>query len=130
MDFQFPPINTEVPPEKVKEVCLAFGLQALWDQIEADYPAKPFVSDGASCFPDKIGDVDLYPAAFLHDLKYWSGHKGDTKARFLADLELARDVVVLCGGSIALAETMLTGVRIGGSDDLPTPWAWGYGRQA
>ena len=43
--------------------------------------------------------------------------------------ELMIDVARLLG-STAMAETMFHGVRIGGSDRMNTPFAWGFGRRA
>ena len=128
LPLSLPPIHTEVSIPEIAVICHHFGLDALWQKIISDVPAKPFRSDGASCFPDQVGDVDIYPAAFLHDLKYWPGCPGEEAERFIADLELARDVITLCGGSVHLAELMLAGVRLGGSSHLPTPWRWGFGR--
>lgn len=122
-----PEINVEVPPEKVFELCRYYGLYDLITILEHDYPSKPFKTDGASCFPDQLGKIDIYQAAVLHDLKYWCGYPEDKIARFVADLELARDVVVLCGGSIRLGEIMFTGVRLCGGFSI-APWRWGYGR--
>ena len=56
--------------------------------------------------------MDIYPAALRHDIRYWTGLPGDEEARFLADLYLARDVVVSCGGSVELATKLLVGVRV------------------
>jgi hypothetical protein len=122
-----PEINTEVSKDKVFELCKYYKLNNLLIILEKDYPLKPFKTDGASCFPDQIGKINIYEAAVLHDLKYWCGYKGDDNGRFMADLELARDVVLLCNGSVRLAELMFTGVRLGGGISF-APWRWGYGR--
>lgn len=123
-----PPVNTVVGLPEIREICLYYGLERLWEKIEADPPCTPFSSDGASCFPDTVCGIDIYLAAFLHDLKYWAGYPGEETERFLADMELAIDVVRLCGGSPELAMIILEGVRVGGSENLPTPWRWGFGR--
>lgn len=120
--MNFPPKNQVVPLEVIKALCLEYGKESLWDLIQKDPPLKPFTSDGVTAFPDKIHDVDLYPAAFFHDLKYWSGYPGDHNARFVADCELAIDVIQLCGGNHGLAELMLLGVRGAGA------LFWGRGR--
>ena len=141
--FKLPEIDPEtgltpvISMEQIKDICIHFGLHDVWEKIKADTPIRPFRSDGPSCFPRYVDcpiatgvlkTIDLFPAAFLHDLKYWCGHKGEEVDRFLADLDLARDVVVLCGGSTFLAWAMLSAVRIGGRDDMDTSWRWGFGR--
>lgn len=123
-----PAINTVVTNTELLDLCEEYGLAKQAEIIKKDPPKKPFKSDGASCFPDRINGVDIYPAAFLHDIKYWCGYPQDRKGRLQADLELAADVMELCGGSAELAETMLAGVRAGGAAWMPTPWRWGFGR--
>lgn len=122
-----------VPLSKIKELCIHFDLMPLWDKIENDPPEKPFKCDGCSGgWPDVWNDVNdkkvsLYEACFLHDLKYWSGHKGETMARFMADVELMIDVAKKTKRP-KLALTMLLGVRVGGVGWLPLPFKWGFGR--
>ena len=72
--------------------------------------------------------MSLYPAGFLHDLKYWAGYPGEDVARLTADAELMLDVARLLN-STEMAETMFGGVRVGGSEKLRTPFAWGFGRK-
>ncbi len=126
--IQFPKANEIVPMQIIKEICMACDLWKLWLSIESDPPQKPFSSDGASCFPDQIGGIDIYPAAFLHDLKYWAGDPAHPEERYIADHELAIDLVRLCGAPTSLADLVLAGVRMGGSSRLPTRWRWGFGR--
>jgi hypothetical protein len=124
-----PALGEEVPLERIREICTHYGLHALWQKIESDPPALPFKSDGCTGWFDDWKGVSLYPAGFLHDLKYWAGRPGEDVERLVADAELMIDVARLLG-STTMAETMFHGVRLGGSDRLNTPFAWGFGRRA
>jgi diadenosine tetraphosphate (Ap4A) HIT family hydrolase len=125
--FELPAINTEVPLPKIKEICMHYGLHALWAKIEKDPPPRPFKSDGCTGWFDDWRGVSLYPAGFLHDLKYWAGYPGEDVERLIADAELMTDVARLLK-STTMAETMFHGVRVGGNEDLQTPFSWGFGR--
>jgi len=125
--FELPAINTEVPLPRIKEVCAHYGLPDLWRKIEKDPPPRPFKSDGCTGWFDEWKGVSLYPAGFLHDLKYWAGYPGEDVERLAADAELMLDVARLLH-STEMAETMFHGVRLGGTDKLKTPFAWGFGR--
>lgn len=114
--------------EKVASWCFNHCMFTLARLITDQTPEKPFISDGASCIPSVVAGVDVYPAALVHDIKYWSGLPGDEDARFLADLDLARDVVVECGGSADLAMEILSCVRVAGTEWGPTTCRWGFGR--
>jgi diadenosine tetraphosphate (Ap4A) HIT family hydrolase len=127
--FELPPINTEVPLERIKEICAHYGLHALWRKIEKDPPALPFKSDGCTGWFDDWQGVSLYPAGFLHDLKYWAGYPGEDVERLVADAELMIDVAQLLK-STTMAETMFHGVRVGGTEKFKTSFSWGFGRQA
>ncbi len=70
----------------------------------------------------------LYPAGFLHDLKYWAGYPGEDVERLVADAELMIDVARLLG-STQMGETMFHGVRIGGTETLNASFSWGFGRR-
>lgn len=118
----------EYSADEVAAWCYDNGMRDITRLIEIHPPKRPFTSDGASCFPDEVDGVDIYPAALAHDIRYWSGLPGDEESRFMADLDLARDVVVSCGGSVKLAMKILLGVRVGGTEWLPTTWRWGFGR--
>ncbi len=124
-----PALGEEVPLERIREICTHLGLNALWQKIERDPPSRPFKSDGCTGWFDDWKGVSLYPAGFVHDLKYWAGYPGEDVERLVADAELMIDVARLLG-STAMAETMFHGVRIGGSDRMNTPFAWGFGRRA
>ena len=41
-----PPVNQVVSLEQIREICLHFGLPALWRKIESDPPRKPFMCVG------------------------------------------------------------------------------------
>lgn len=125
--FELPANNTDVSLPRIKEICEHYGLHALWRKIEADPPPRPFRSDGCTGWFDDWKGVSLYPAGFQHDLKYWAGHPGEDVERLVADAELMNDVARLLG-STEMAETMFHGVRVGGSEKLKTPFAWGFGR--
>jgi len=122
-----PAIGEEVPLPKIKEICEFYGLRDLWRKIERDPPPLPFKSDGCTGWFNEWKGVSIYPAGFLHDLKYWAGYPGEEVERLVADAELMVDVARLLN-STEMAETMFHGVRLGGSDKLKTPFAWGFGR--
>lgn len=114
--------------EDIKRICAAYGLHELWQSIERDPPIHPFSSDGCTAWVDEAKGVDLYPACFLHDLKYWAGQPGDKVGRLVADAELLIDVAQRMG-STTMAETMYAGVRVGGSEHLRAKFSWGFGRR-
>lgn len=126
--IELPPIGEEVPFARIKEICAFYGLHALWLKIERDPPPRPFKSDGCTGWFDEWNGVSLYPAGFLHDLKYWAGYPNEDVERLVADAELMIDVARLLG-STKMAETMFHGVRVGGTDALKTPFSWGFGRK-
>ncbi|HWA27042.1 MAG TPA: family 16 glycoside hydrolase [Lacunisphaera sp.] len=126
--FVLPPLGEEVPLPKIREICEHYGLHELWQKIEQDPPSRPFKSDGCTGWFDDWKGVSLYPAGFLHDLKYWAGYPGEDVARLQADSELMLDVARLLG-STEMAETMFHGVRVGGTEKLKTPFSWGFGRK-
>jgi hypothetical protein len=113
--IELPAIDEVVPPETIKEICDFYGLDGLWQKIERDPPSKPFKSDGVTGWFDSWRGVSLYPAGFLHDLKYWAGYPGEDVERLIADAVLIIDVARLLG-STEMAETMFHGVRVGGSE--------------
>lgn len=125
--YPLPAIGEEVPLPRIREICEHYRLDALWRKIEKDPPARPFKSDGASGWFDQWQGVSMYPAAFLHDLKYWSGYPGEEVDRLVADAELMIDVAHLLK-STAMAETMFHGVRVGGNEHFKATFSWGFGR--
>ena len=86
---------------------------------------KPFTSDGCSAFPDgTFTQQSLWSnCCFLHDLAYWKG--GTEKQKNTADIELESCVKNV--GEPNIAKLMLTGVQLGGSPFLNTPFRWAYG---
>lgn len=122
-----PNINEEVPLAKIKDICEHYGLHRLWKKIKNDPPAMAFSSDGCTMWPDKSNGKDIYPACFLHDLKYWSGYIGEDVERLAADAELMVDVARI-RNSTKMAETMFHGVRVGGMGSLKMGFSWGFGR--
>ena len=125
--MKLPEKNKEVSLKEIKEICKSYGLTDLWAKIEKDPPKKPFKSDGCSMWFDTWKDISLYPACFLHDLKYWAGYPGEDVERLIADAELMIDVARLLG-STEMAETMFHGVRIGGHEIFKRSFSWGFGR--
>jgi len=116
-----------VPLEKIREICLHYGLPALWARIEADPPAKPFASDGCTGWFNEWRGTSIYAPCFLHDLKYWCGRPGESVERLVADAELMIDVARALG-STEMAEIMFRGVRIGGHEGFRASFSWGFGR--
>ena len=127
--MDLPRKSEEVPISKIKEICEFYGLHELWQKIEKDPPSKPFQSDGCSMWLDEWKGISLYPACFLHDLKYWAGYPGEAVDRLIADAELMIDVARLLG-STEMAETMFHGVRVGGHEIFKRSFSWGFGRLA
>jgi len=127
MSIKLPARCEPVPLERIRAICEHYGLKELWAQIEADTPPKPFVSDGCSGFPNAwIDGRDLYEGCFIHDLCYWAGRPGDDLGRLKADVWLMLWVAEHV--DVHLGVLMFGGVRAGGSEKLPTPWRWGFGR--
>lgn len=124
--YPIPPKGTVVSLEEIEKICMSWGRFDLWEKIKANPPKKPFIPDGASCFPDRLRKgVDLYIPSFFHDLWYWVG--GSLLDRLLADIRLALDSINISGASTAVARTLFIGVSVGGVGWLPTRWKWGFG---
>lgn len=115
------------PLSTIKKICQFHGLHDLWSKIEKDPPPLPFASDGCSMWFDSWKGVDIYPACFLHDLKYWAGYPGEKVERLIADAELLIDVARLLG-STRMAQIMFCGVRFGGRQIFKRSFSWGFGR--
>jgi hypothetical protein len=125
--FELPAIGEVVPLPRIKAICEHYGQPALWAKIERDPPLRPFKSDGVTGWFDNWRGVSLYPAGFLHDLKYWAGYPGEEVERLVADAELMIDVARLLD-STEMAETMFHGVRLGGTEKFKASFSWGFGR--
>lgn len=126
--MDLPKIGEEVPLPRIKAICQFYGLHELWQKIERDPPPRPFKSDGCTGWFDDWKGVSIYPAGFLHDLKYWAGYPGEDVERLVADAELMIDVARLLG-STTMAETMFHGVRVGGNEKFNASFSWGFGRK-
>jgi hypothetical protein len=113
--LKLPKLGEQVPLLKIKEICMYFHLAELWKKIANNPPRNPFCSDGCSLWFDKWKGFDLYPACFIHDLKYWSGYPGEEVERLIADAELMIEVAKIMG-SVKMAEIMFAGVRVGGGE--------------
>ena len=107
----------------VRLVLFTVSLLAL-PQVVAD-TLQPFESDGCSAFPDGTpAQNELWLGCCVaHDFAYWKG--GSFEERKVADTAL--QVCVSEVGEKAIANIMLTGVRVGGTPLLPTTFRWGYG---
>ena len=125
-DFSSPDVSTlpekcqQLSLDEVKEICETYGLHQLWEKIENDPPAKPFISDGCSLWIDSWQSVNLYPACFFHDLRYWCGRPKEADDRLMADLILMTDIME--EGLPVISVVMFIGVRMFG------PISWGFGR--
>ena len=126
--MDLPKKGEEVSFEKIKQICDCYGLSSLWKKIEKNPPPKPFKSDGCTAWFDRRRGISLYPACFLHDLKYWAGYEGEEVERLIADAELMIDVARLLGET-KMAETMFLGVRVGGDEIIKQSFSWGFGRE-
>lgn len=127
--MKLPEKGEAVSRSQIREICKFYRLEDLWTKIEKDPPATPFKSDGCSLWFDSWDGISLYPACFLHDLKYWAGYPGEDVDRLVADAELMIDVARLLGAT-KMAETMFHGVRIGGHEIFKHSFSWGFGRTA
>lgn len=125
--MQLPLPHQQVPLGEIKTICEHYGLDDLWRKIKKDPPINPFVSDGCTLWPDVTDGKDIYPACFLHDLKYWAGYPGEDVERLIADAELMIDVANI-RNSTKMAEIMFHGVRVGGTEKLKQHFSWGFGR--
>jgi hypothetical protein len=125
--MKLPEKGSVVPLETIREICIANGLGALWDKIEKDPPPRPFQSDGCSMWFNTWDGFDLYPACFLHDLKYWAGYPEEAVERLIADAELMIDVARILNDT-RMAEIMFQGVRVGGHPVIKQSFSWGFGR--
>lgn len=125
--MELPAIDEEVSLPKIKKICEHYGLKTLWKKIENDPPAMVFSSDGCTMWPDKSDGKDIYPACFIHDLKYWAGYPNEDVERLAADAELMLDVARI-RQSTKMAELMFQGVRVGGTGALKLGFSWGFGR--
>jgi hypothetical protein len=127
-EFTLPAIGDTVDLPTIKAICEHYGLPALWRKIERDPPPLPFKSDGCTGWVNEWQGVSLYPAGFLHDLKYWAGYPDEDVERLIADAELMIDVARLLN-STRMAEMMFHGVRVGGNEHLRAGFSWGFGRR-
>jgi len=127
--MSLPEKGEEVPLPRIRDICEHFGLHELWAKIAKDPPPQPFRSDGCSLWLDTWQGVSIYPACFLHDLKYWAGYPGEDVARLIADAELMIDVARLLE-DIVMAEILFRGVRVGGHEIFKRSFSWGFGRHS
>ena len=82
--MDLPKKGKEVALSKIKEICEFYGLHDLWNKIEKDPPPKPFKSDGCSMWFGSWQGITLFPACFLHDLKYL--YFGDVDFAYFGDV--------------------------------------------
>jgi len=97
------------------------------DSVDVEPPIQlaPFTSDGCSFYPDgTYADTNQWKhCCFDHDVAYWRG--GTAEERLEADEALKQCVIET--GAVDTAYLMFSGVRVGGSPDMPTEFRWGYG---
>ncbi|MCG8591604.1 MAG: hypothetical protein MJE66_20090, partial [Proteobacteria bacterium] len=91
------------------------------DATPRPLPAKPFLTDGCSRFPDG----HWVACCVEHDVAYWCG--GTASERLEADRAFRR--CVARAASPALAGLMYWGVRVGGHPAFPSAYRWSYGRE-
>lgn len=77
-----------------------------------------FTSDGCTRWPND----SWLSCCIVHDITYWCG--GSEQDRKDADQDFKQCVNKKMQ---VMGDVMYSGVRIGGSPWLPTPWRWGYG---
>ncbi len=128
MKTPLPPKGQEVSIDEIQGICADYYLYNLWALISEDPPKRPFKSDGCSggC-PDTWGEYNLYPACFIHDLKYWANYPDDEGARLIADAELMVDITKITS-NVSLAQIMYAGVRAGGGSFWRKSYSFGFGR--
>lgn len=126
--IELPAKNKNVSINQIKNIAKTYGSFALAQKIEDDPPEKPFQSDGCSLWFGSWKGVSLYPACFIHDLKYWAGFPDEEIDRLIADAELMVDIACLTGSTV-MAETMFQGTRLGGDEIYQRPFSWGFGRE-
>jgi hypothetical protein len=83
-------------------------------------PARAFVTDGCSSFPDG----DWVECCVTHDIPYWCGGTSDARA----EADEALRACVAERRSRFLARAMKLGVRLGGHPVWPAHFRWGFGR--
>ena len=127
--MDLPPLGEVVPLPRIREICLAAGLEVLWAKIDEDTPSQEFRCDGCTYWPDRWPCGDIYPACFLHDLKYWAGRPGERAERKAADLALRKAVEGIVGTRV-MPWVMYLGVRLGGGWPYKGRFSWGFGRRA
>lgn len=125
--MEIPKKGEQVTVDELILLCEAHGKDDILETLRSDPLSGFFVSDGCSFWVDTWNGVDLYPACFWHDVRYWCGMPGDDLGRLKADAVLMLDVAETAG--VEMAVTMFNGVRVGGSESLPTPFGWGFGRK-
>lgn len=126
--MELPKKGEVVPLPRIEEICRFYGLANLWEKICSDPPVHPFVSDGCSLWTDRWSGIDIYPACFRHDLKYWAGRDGEALERLKADCDLMLEIAEGTN-DMRLAETMFFGVRLGGHESFKQSFSWGFGRR-
>lgn len=121
---RLPEVGELCTPYDIMAVCRYFGWRDLEKRIsdKVDKLAD-FVSDGCSHWPDEWRGKNFTRCCIKHDIEYWVG--GSSDERFIADCELAICVTKITGHK--MAETMLIGVRAGGSAFWNEPYSWGFG---
>lgn len=106
---------------------LMIGAFAFSANAQSTYKNKlnDFSSDGCSMSPDGIiiGQTQFVGCCVEHDIAYWRG--GTRLEKLAADRKLKQ--CVREKSNVLVAEIYYRGVRMGGLEDLPTAFHWGYG---
>ena len=107
MIIALPEKGVPVSLDEIKDLCLLFQKNALWERIIKHPPPVIFRSDGCTLCPDIIKGIDLYDICFWHDVEYWVG--GTEAERLMADCQLC--FAVAKEGLPEMAEIMFRAVR-------------------
>lgn len=94
--------------------------QVCQQSVTIGLPAKPFVTDGCTLWPDGR----WVECCVAHDIPYWCG--GSAQQRRDADRLLR--TCVANRSSVWMGTLMYVGTRIGGHRLTPFHWRWGFGR--
>ena len=127
MSIVLPAPYEPVPLERICSNCDHHGLLELRALVEPDPPPTPFIATVCSGFPNAgIHGRDRYQGRFIHDISCLAGKPNDDLGRLKADVWLVPWVAERV--EVRLGLLVFSGVRAGGSEKLPTPWRWGFGR--
>ena len=129
------PVETDLPApgakaslEDIRRICAARGWDDLWQRIERNPPARPFVNGSCADWSKEWKGPSLQAACFRHSLEYWAGRDGDEVGRLQADTALMLEVARVLN-SAAAGVAVFNRVREQGAPQSDNEFAWGYGRR-